>query len=90
MNDKLQESFEKVFTTLTGSNRTNSLQVDITKSKSLCSFPTDFLPKVWNANSLHLKNNTSLNSFKNNLKQSILSSYHSTVKCNSPTCPDCK
>ena len=90
MNAKLPDSFENVFTPLTGSNRTNSLQVDITKSKSLSSFPTDFLPKVWNANSLHLKNITSLNSFKNNLKQSILSSYSAAVKCNSPTCPDCK
>ena len=90
MNDKLPESFQNVFTPLNGTNRTNSLLVDITKSKYLSSYPTDFLPKVWNSNSMHLKNNSSLNSFKNNLKKSILSSYSANVKCNSPTCPDCK
>ena len=63
--------------------------IDRIKNDSLAHFPTYFLPKVWNSNSLTVKNILPQNLFKNTLKKSMLSSYHSSVKCNSSSCTDC-
>ena len=90
LNGKLPESFVDKFTPFHEPNRTNSLIIGNPKSQSLNSYPTNFLPKIWNTNSLDLKNNSSLNSFKNNLIKTVLSSYPATTKCNSATCPDCR
>ena len=87
--DALPDSFKNMFTPLSEPNRTNSFKLDRIKNDSLAHFPTYFLPKVWNSNSLTVKNILPKNLFKNTLKKSMLSSYHSSVKCNSSSCTDC-
>ena len=89
INNKLPDSFLNFFTPFSIPNRTHSFKTDKTKNKSLETFPSYFLPKIWNSNSPGLKSTVNLNSFKNNLKQLMLGAYPPVTKCNSAYCPDC-
>ena len=88
-NGKQPESFEGIFNVLPGTNRTKNFQIEILKSNFLAQFPTAFLPRIWNSNSLSMKYLVSHNSFKKSLYQSFVDSYHTRVNCNDPGCPDC-
>ena len=90
INDKLPESFQNFFTPLCEPNRTNSFKIDLQKNKFLTNFPSFFLPKIWNSNILGLKTTVNLNSFKNNLKETMIGSYPPASKCKSAFCPDCQ
>ena len=69
--DALPESFKNIFTLLSEPNRTNSFKLDRIKNNSFAHFLTYFLPKVWNSNSLTIKNILPQNLFKNTLKKSM-------------------
>ena len=89
LHNKLPNSFENKFTQLSSPNRTKGFVIDRIKNNFLSQFPNYFLPKNWNSNSLVLKNISTINSFKNNLKKHILASYSPVIRCNSDNCPDC-
>ena len=90
INGKSPISFKNTFTSLPLPNRTNSLQLEKIKNDSLLHFPTDFLPKLWNKNSIDLKLIQSHKVFKKSLKETLILKYSPRVKCKSLTCPDCR
>ena len=90
INDKLPNSFRNFFEPLSEPNRTNSFRISLIKNNFLLSFPTYYIPKMWNSNSNGIKSIVNLKSFKNNLKKNILATYPTATKCNSEFCPDCK
>ena len=91
VNGKLPESFKNFFEPLSAPNRTNGFKTGILKKDYLSKFPTYFLPKTWNDNSIGMKSTINLTSFKHNLKELILGSYPTATKCKNKThCPDCK
>ena len=55
MEGKLPVSFDDFLETLAPPNRTNGFIENNTRIKFLEQFPSYFLPKIWNKNSLYLK-----------------------------------
>ena len=88
--NKQPESFKDMFQPLSEPNRTNGYIIPRVKSKFLDQFPTSFLPKIWNENSLNQKHIKSINSFKNSLQKLFISTYPPHVKCESSLCDECK
>ena len=89
INDKLPPSFKDFFTPLTEPNRTHGFKQDRLKNESLSHFPSYFLPKLWNSNSLFLKCTTSHNIFKKELKKSLVAQYSKHVRCDYDGCEEC-
>ena len=87
--NKQPESFKDMFQPLSEPNRTNGYVIPRIKNKFLDQFPTSFLPKIWNDNSLIQKNIKSSNLFKNSLKKSFIAAYPPSVHCDSASCNDC-
>ena len=87
---KQPDSFDTMFSPLEGPNRTKSFQTTISKNKFMDQFPSIFLPKIWNINSLELKNRLTHGSFKTDLYTFFLSQYNNNVHCHDPNCPDCQ
>ena len=87
---KQPDSFQTMFTPLDGANRTKKFLTSISKNNFISQFPTIFLPKIWNANSLELKNIPKHKSFKTDLQNFFISQYNTHVNCHDPMCPDCK
>ena len=87
--NKQPESFKDMFQPLSEPNRTNGYVIPRIKNKFLDQFPTSFLPKIWNDNSLIQKNIKSSNLFKNSLKKSFIAAYPPMVHCDSASCNDC-
>ena len=83
-------SFESMFTPLGATNRTGNYHIKIYKSTYLDRFPSAFLPKVWNNNSMDIKRCITLSSLKTLLSDKIISEYKSSQKCQYKNCPDCK
>ena len=61
----LPKAFDDFFYPLSEPNRTNGFKLEKTKNKNLEKFPSVFLPKIWNDNSLLLKSMISHKSFTN-------------------------
>ena len=74
-NNLLPNSFCNMFQTLSMENRTNGYITSLVRKKCLESFPSSFLPKVWNKNSLLLKQTNSFTTFKMCLINEYLDSY---------------
>ena len=89
ISNKLPDSFQNFFTPFSIPNRSHSFKNSKAKNKFLETFPSFFLPKIWNTNSLGLRSTVNFKSFKNNLKQLIIGSSPPATKCNSAFCPDC-
>ena len=87
---KQPDSFQTMFTPLDGANRTKKFLTSISKNNFISQFPTIFLPKIWKANSLELKNIPKHKSFKTDLQNFFISQYNTHVNCHDPMCPDCK
>ena len=87
--NKQPESFKDMFQPLSEPNRTNGYIIPRVKSKFLDQFPTSFLPKIWNENSLNQKHIKSINSFKNSLQKLFISKYPPHVNCESSFCDEC-
>ena len=77
-----------MFKFLSNANRTNSFEVSKINSKFLESFPSTFLPKKWNSLPLDLKRTPKLISFKNHIKNKIISEYE-IFKCKKRNCYSC-
>ena len=80
-NGKQPNSFEDMFQLLPGINRTKCFKLEILKSKPMEYFPAATLPRTWNSLNQELKDVVSIKGFKNQLSQSLISSYQSTVRC---------
>ena len=87
--NKLPQSFDNMFTPMSQPNRTCGFKLDKIKNNSLSQYPMFFLPKVWNANSLELKNTSSYNTFKKSLYKSLIAKYPPILTCTDMACPDC-
>ena len=88
--ENVPESFLNLFIPIGAPNRTCSYQIDKLKKDFLGQFPSYFLPKIWNSNSLDLKMQTKLTKFKTLLHDTLISKYETVVKCKEKTCPDCR
>ena len=56
-----------IFERLSHSNRSNSFKIEKCKNKFMERFPTAFLPRIWNANSLSVRLSQSLDSLARTL-----------------------
>jgi len=86
---KLPSSFDNKFTPLMNSNRTQSYKLNLAANKNLESFPSYFLPKIWNSISLELKKMSSLKLFNNSIKSKELAVY-ANFTCSRENCYSCK
>ena len=89
LQNSVPDSFENFFVPLSEPNRTNGFIIDKIKNNFLSQFPTYFLPKIWNSNSLAAKSLQSHNTFKHWIYSSYISEYPPMVKCADRKCPDC-
>ena len=89
INNKLPPSFQDFFTPFSVPNRTHSFKQDKLKNDSNLHFPSYFLPKFWNSNSLVLKCTVSHKAFKKELAKTYISKYAEHVRCNYDECVDC-
>lgn len=71
----LPPSFHDKFIPCSPPNRTNSYKVVRNRISYLNQFPTSFLPKTWNSLNMSLKEASSLNMFKKDLKNNLLEAY---------------
>ena len=82
-------SFNDMFIPLRSHNRNGKYHIHERYSKSIDKFPSIFLPKTWNENSMEFKQEYNLNKFKAYIMQSFLSDYEDTIRCKNKYCPDC-
>ena len=87
---KQPDSFTDMFTSFSGPNRTKNFHTAKPKNKFLHQFPSFFMPQIWNANSMSIKNIISHDSLKNNVYNAMVQAYNSNVRCREPGCPDCR
>ena len=83
------QSFQNLFCPLAEPNRTKKYVIERKKYKILEQFPPDFLPKIWNDISLLQKSILKHNTFKKDLKKSLIEKYPHTAWCSNPMCEDC-
>ena len=87
-NGKLPNSFNNMFIPLAEPNRTMSYRLNIVKNKHLESFPSAYLPRIWNKLETVIKSAPSNNVFKNLLKEQFIQIYNSFC-CNKNDCYSC-
>ena len=88
-NDLHPNSLSGLFYPLSNNNRTLSFKTSIIKGKSLESFPSAFLPKIWNNLHINTKTITKLISFKKIVKKDLLGNYEG-FSCKKDNCIACK
>ena len=86
---KLPISFDNFLCPLAPPNRTHGFIENKTRIKFLEQFPSFYLPKMWNNNSLYLKLINSHNKFKTECFESLIKNYASHVRCDDYMCQDC-
>ena len=72
-NNLLPKSFQNTFTPCNPPNRTNSFKIIKSRISFLDQFPSAYLPKIWNEIPSLVKNSESLNIFKKNMMDTIMS-----------------
>ena len=83
------QTFNNMFTPSNNQDRTGNYKTVISQSNFLDTFPTSFLPKIWNENSQNVKHAMSLSSLKSQIKTYFIDHYVANEKCNFILCPDC-
>ena len=88
VNNKLPVSFSEMFTPLSDPNRTKSFKLEKVNYKYLEQFPKVYFPKFWNNLCSETKNSSSINIFKNIMKNETLNTYKS-FSCTKLNCYSC-
>ena len=68
----------------------NQLYIPRARLSFTSKLPSSHFPRIWNKWSNLLQPNMSKNTFRNRIKQQMLSSYANRIKCSSANCQDCK
>ena len=88
-NDLHPNSLSGMFQPLSNNNRTFSFKTSIVKGRSLKTFPSSFLPQLWNNLNINTKTLNTLNSFKKKVKKDLMAKYEGFL-CKRHNCISCK
>ena len=89
--DRLPPSFTDIFqkSTFLHGRHANNFPRYRPRTLFTSNLPRHIFPKTWNDLNPDLKNISSRNIFKRQLKTQFLNHYNSKVKCKFQNCPDC-
>ena len=86
---RLPPTFNNMFSPLGCQNRTGNYKLQMCNSNYFDRFPSVFLPKVWNDNSVLIRHCLNISSVKLIISEHILSKYNESDQCKNNICPDC-